>query len=304
MISILPSSGKLFFELYIICLSLCEIQEYANVTPEPDKGVENFPKKHYLKGNIKFDSVGLQYNSNAPLVLKQINLEIQSTEKVGIVGRTGSGKTSLISALFRLYEFSGNITIDGVNINQISLKDLRSNIAIIPQNPILFSGSLRKNLDPFNKYSDAEIWKVVEEVQMKSSISTLPDGLETVLQNCGFTFSSGQCQLICFIRAILRNCQIIILDEVTANIDLKTAQIMQTIIKQKFTNTTVLTIAHGLYSVIDSDRILTLSEGNIVEFDHPYKLLQAPDGYFYNQVLQNGQEILEELTNIAKLVKS
>lgn len=139
---------------------------------------------------------------------------------------------------------------------------------------------------------------------MKSSISSLPNGLETVVQDSGANFSSGQCQLICFIRAILRNCQIIILDEVTANIDLETAQIMQNVIKQKFAKATVLTIAHRLYSVIDSDKILTLSEGNIVEFDHPYRLLQEPEGYFYNQVLQNGQEVMEELTNIAKIVKN
>lgn len=291
------------FEIYAFCISLAHVAEYTKIFPEHDNFALKTPKKWPTKGHISFKEICLQYTVNGPFVLKDITLQINPAEKIGIIGRTGSGKSSLISTLFRLYNFSGSLTIDGVDINTISLKDLRSSLAIIPQNSILFSGSLRRNLDPFQKFTDVEIWNVLEEVGLKDCISVLSNQLETYVQESGNNFSTGERQLLCLARAILQKCKVLVLDEVTSNIDLETDQLIQKTVRNKFKESTLLTVAHRLYTVIDSDRILVLSDGKVVEFDHPYQLLQNTDSYFYNHVLQNGNKIRRELTDIAKRVR-
>jgi ATP-binding cassette subfamily C (CFTR/MRP) protein 4 len=197
-----------------------------------------------------------------------------------------------VSALFRLFHFEGTILIDGVDTKSVPLQIVRAKISIIPQDPVLFIGSLRKNLDPFGKYSDCQIWQALEEVQMKNLIVSLPSGLETAVIEGGNNFSVGQKQLLCLVRAILRNTKIIVLDEATASIDLETDELIQLTIKRRFKECTVLTIAHRLNTVMDSDKILVMDSGRVAEFGEPQQLLQDTDGMFYSLVTRNSKEDL------------
>jgi ATP-binding cassette subfamily C (CFTR/MRP) protein 4 len=266
--------------------------EMDNQTKEPSVLWPSF-------GNVEFKSVFMQYSPNDPYVLKNLNLTIKPREKVGIVGRTGAGKSSLISILFRLVNFEGNIFIDDVDTKEISLNALRSKISIIPQEPVLFSGSVRKNLDPFDEYQDNQIWNVLEEVRLKEFVTDLPSGLYSNLSEGGSNFSVGQKQLICLARALLRNNKILILDEATANVDPQTDELLQKTIRTNFADCTVLTIAHRLHTIMDSDRILVMDDGVIAEFDHPHKLLQSK-GMFYKLVMETGKRMGENLIEIAK----
>jgi ATP-binding cassette subfamily C (CFTR/MRP) protein 4 len=248
--------------------SVERLVEYSKIIPERNVAT-CIPSKFWpTAGNIKFESVSMKYSADGPLVLKEVSFEINSGEKIGIVGRTGAGKSSLISCLFRLFDFDGTIFIDGVNIKELDLNTLRSKITIISQEPISFSGTLRKNLDPLNEYNDRELWNALEEVELKTSILKLNGGLDTVIAENGSNFSLGQRQLFCLVRAFLRRNNIIILDEATASIDYKTDQVIQSVIKRKFEDRTVLTIAHRITTVMDSDKILIMDAGSLTKFDH------------------------------------
>lgn len=219
---------------------------------------------------------------------------------MGIVGRTGAGKSSIIQALFRLAASTeGRIEIDGLDTETLGLHDLRSKISIIPQDPILFSGTLRENLDPFEQLTDDVIWSALEQVELKYAVSQLASGLTSKMSDGGANFSMGQRQLICLARAILRNNRILILDEATANVDPETDKLIQNTIRDKFANCTVLTIAHRLHTVMDSDKVLVMDEGRVVEFGHPYELIQK-SGAFKSLIDQTGSGMSMTLIEIAK----
>ncbi|XP_023219035.1 multidrug resistance-associated protein 4-like [Centruroides sculpturatus] len=253
------------------------------------------------RGEIHFDNVSLQYSTDKNIVLKNLTFHIRTGEKIGIVGRTGAGKSSIIAALFRMTEPTGTITIDGVDIKDIGLRDLRSKISIIPQDPMLFTGPLRRNMDPFNEYSEEMLWKAIEQVQLKEVISKLPGGLDSHLTEGGRNFSVGERQLICLARTILRQNKILVMDEATSNIDKRTDSCLQKIIREKFKSCTVLTIAHRLHTIIDSDRVLVLDTGRVQDFDSPYALLKNVNGIFYNLVKKTGVTSMNELYEIAKV---
>lgn len=217
---------------------------------------------------------------------------------MGIVGRTGAGKTTLISALFRLAKLEGAIRIDSVDTQEIGLYDLRKKISIIPQEPILFSATLRDNLDPFHNFDDATLWNALDDVELKSSVPSLD---YNVAQG-GTNFSVGQRQLLCLARAIIRNNKILLLDEATANVDPATDALIQKTIRQKFKDCTVLTIAHRLNTIMDSDKVLVMDHGQPVEFDHPYLLLQNEQGFFTSLVKETGKLMHSQLKKVAEEV--
>lgn len=285
--------------------SVERLLEYSQVEREPDregKLEKPLPETWPQNGQIEFRKVSLKYNEGDPCVLKGLSFKINPGEKVGICGRTGAGKSSLITALFQLYPTEGEILIDDVDVSKIPLESLRSKISIIPQEPVLFSGTIRKNLDPFDEYTDEVIWKALEQVELKDVVAELPSSLNSNVTEGGENFSVGQRQLFCLARAIIRNNNILVLDEATANVDPHTDILIQQTIRKQFSNCTVLTIAHRLHTVMDSDKILVMNAGVDVEFDHPHKLLQNKEGYLYKMVETTGRGTAKNLTNVAQKV--
>uniref|UniRef100_A0A8C1TJ37 Cystic fibrosis transmembrane conductance regulator n=1 Tax=Cyprinus carpio TaxID=7962 RepID=A0A8C1TJ37_CYPCA len=283
--------------------SVERVVEYTELESEAPWETQKRPPPDWPnRGLITFDKVNFSYSSDGPVVLKNISAMFRPREKVGIVGRTGAGKSSLISALFRLMEPEGKIIVDGILTSEIGLHDLRQKMSIIPQDPMLFTGTMRKNLDPFSQHSDHDLWKALEEVQLKAAVEELPNKLETELAESGSNFSVGQRQLVCLARAILRKNRILIIDEATANVDPRTDELIQKTIRDKFKECTVLTIAHRLNTIIDSDRILVLDAGRIQEYDAPHVLLQNQNGIFYKMVQQTGKAEVASLLQTAKQV--
>ncbi|XP_048454277.1 multidrug resistance-associated protein 4 [Rhincodon typus] len=251
-------------------------------------------------GVIVFEKVNFGYSPDCEPILKDLNLAIRSKEKIGLVGRTGAGKSSLISALFRLAEPEGKIIIDGLVTSELGLHDLRNSMSIIPQDPVLFTGTVRKNLDPFDEHSDEALWNTLEEVQLKEVVEELPNKMMTELAEAGSNFSVGQRQLVCLARAVLRKSKILIIDEATANVDPRTDELIQKTIREKFEQCTVLTIAHRLNTIIDSDRILVLEAGRVAEYAEPYVLLENKDGLFYKMVQHLGKAEAIAMTKTAQ----
>ncbi|XP_015100143.3 ATP-binding cassette sub-family C member 2 isoform X2 [Vicugna pacos] len=273
------------------------INEYIKVENEAPWVTDKRPPEGWpSKGEIQFSNYQVRYRPELDLVLRGITCEIKSAEKIGVVGRTGAGKSSLTNSLFRILEAAGGqITIDGVDIASIGLHDLREKLTIIPQDPILFSGSLRMNLDPFNNYSDEEIWKALELAHLKSFVAGLQLGLSHEVTEGGDNLSIGQRQLLCLARALLRKSKILIMDEATAAVDLETDQLIQTTIQNEFSHCTTITIAHRLHTIMDSDKVMVLDQGKIVEYGSPEELLKNP-GPFYLMAQEAGIEYTNSST--------
>ncbi|KAI6099033.1 hypothetical protein F5141DRAFT_1144217 [Pisolithus sp. B1] len=235
-------------------------------------------------GRVEFCGYSTKYRPELDFVLKDISVTINPHEKIGICGRTGAGKSSLLLALFRIIEpYSGKILIDGVDITEIGLHDLRSSIAIVPQSPDLFEGTLRENIDPLGEHQDVDIWTALQHVHLKSYVEDLPQ------EEGGASLSAGQRQLLCFARALLYKSKILVLDEATSAVDLDTDSEIQDIIRgPTFKDVTILTIAHRLNTIIDYDRILVLAEGSVTEFDSPTILLANKLSHFYEMAHEAG----------------
>ncbi|XP_020285956.1 multidrug resistance-associated protein 1 isoform X1 [Pseudomyrmex gracilis] len=267
------------------------IKEYGETTQEaPWKNPEYTPPKEWpMHGRVDFKDFKVRYREGLDLVLNGLTFSVLGGEKIGIVGRTGAGKSSLTLALFRIIEAAyGKILIDDVDISKLGLHDLRSRLTIIPQDPVLFSGTLRLNLDPFDSYSDEEVWRALEHAHLKSFVKNLPNGLLHEVTEGGENLSVGQRQLICLARALLRKTKVLILDEATAAVDLETDDLIQTTIRQEFKDCTVLTIAHRLNTILDSDRVIVLDKGLIVEYNSPEALLHNPSSSFYSMAKDAG----------------
>uniref|UniRef100_A0A8C0LE46 Multidrug resistance-associated protein 1 n=1 Tax=Canis lupus dingo TaxID=286419 RepID=A0A8C0LE46_CANLU len=266
------------------------LKEYSETEKEAPWQIQEMapPSTWPQVGRVEFRDYGLRYRENLDLVLKHINITINGGEKVGIVGRTGAGKSSLTLGLFRINESAeGEIIIDDINIAKIGLHDLRVKITIIPQDPVLFSGSLRMNLDPFSQYSDEEVWTSLELAHLKDFVSGLPDKLNQECAEGGENLSVGQRQLVCLARALLRKTKILVLDEATAAVDLETDDLIQSTIRTQFDDCTVLTIAHRLNTIMDYTRVIVLDKGEIRECGQPSDLLQQR-GLFYSMAKDAG----------------
>jgi len=230
------------------------------------------------EGDVVLKDVCFRYRPNLPLVLNKLNVHILPREKVGIVGRTGAGKSSLVAAILRLVELAGGkVEIDGVDVSTLGLKTLRSAVAIIPQDPVLFSGTVRSNLDPFHLYTDAQCWESLQRTQLKEFVKNLSDPVE---EN-GNNFSVGQRQLLCIGRALLAKAKVIIMDEATAAVDVETDFIIQQTIREQFAYATCLTVAHRLNTILDSDKVMVMDQGHVAEYDTPKALLSNPSSLFF-----------------------
>eukprot|EP01113_Clastostelium_recurvatum_P032146 TRINITY_DN4086_c0_g1_i4.p1 TRINITY_DN4086_c0_g1~~TRINITY_DN4086_c0_g1_i4.p1 ORF type:complete len:1493 (-),score=493.27 TRINITY_DN4086_c0_g1_i4:12-4490(-) len=265
------------------------IKEYSNRPSEAPTITDVRPPANWpSQGHIKIDDLVMSYRPGLDPVLKGVTCEIRPHEKVGIVGRTGAGKSSVLLALFRLVEkTSGMIVVDGIDIATLGLNDLRKNLSIIPQDPVLFSGTIRSNLDPFEEHPVEEIWQVLEQVQLRSVVEGF-GGVEATVSEGGENWSVGQRQLICLGRALLRHPKILVLDEATASVDVVTDSLIQRTLRTQFADATIITIAHRLNTIMDSDRIIVMSDGRVEEFDSPANLLRDPNGFLSFLVEETG----------------
>jgi ABC-type multidrug transport system fused ATPase/permease subunit len=284
-------------------VSVERIMEYSELTPEAPAIIEekrpstNWP----FNGEIEFKNYSTRYRPDLDLVLKDINLSIKNKEKIGIVGRTGAGKSSLTLAIFRIIEaVNGHIEIDNVDTSKIGLYDLRSKLSIIPQDSQIFKGTIRSNLDPVDQYEDEDLWNALKLSHLDNHVESMYAEYEdkeeigfnkllVPISEGGSNLSAGQRQLMCLARALIKkNCKVLILDEATANVDVDTDSIVQQTIRTAFEDRTILTIAHRLNTIIDSDRIIVLEQGRVKEFDTPENLLKKQDSLFYSLCKEGG----------------
>ncbi|KAG8247924.1 Canalicular multispecific organic anion transporter 1 [Homalodisca vitripennis] len=288
--SMLNAAVRFASEVETNIVSVERIKEYAEVPQEAAWEIQPRPNPEWPnQGVVQFQDYQVRYREGLELVLKGVTFTVSGGEKVGIVGRTGAGKSSLTLGLFRIIEAAGgHIFIDGLDISKIGLKDLRSKLTIIPQDPVLFSGTLRMNLDPFEMHSDSDVWRALELAHLSNFTRGLNLGLLYNITEGGENLSVGQRQLICLARAVLRKTKVLILDEATAAIDLETDDLIQATIRKEFRDCTVLTIAHRLNTIMDSDRVLVLDKGHIKEFDSPQNLLKSPSTIFYGMARDAG----------------
>lgn len=281
--------------------SVERVDTYINLEPEaPGVIEENRPPPGWpTSGLIEFDDVVLRYRPELPPVLHGLSFTVPPTEKIGVVGRTGAGKSSMLNALFRIVELTkGRIIIDGCDISTFGLADLRKVLTIIPQSPVLFSGTVRFNLDPFNEHNDADLWEALERAHLKDVIRRNQFGLDAQVSEGGDNFSVGQRQLLSLARALLRRSKVLVLDEATAAVDVRTDALIQKTIRQEFQSCTMLIIAHRLNTIIDCNRILLLDAGRVLEYNSPEELLQNEGTAFYKMVQSTGAANAEYLCSL------
>lgn len=281
----LSLNGTLFFAIYMSCfvenkmVSVERIKQFTNIPSEAEWEKEDCrPSPNWpTHGRVELKDLQVRYRPNTPLVLKGITLNIKGGEKVGVVGRTGSGKSTLIQVLFRLVEPSGGkIIIDEIDISILGLHDLRSRFGIIPQEPVLFEGNVRTNLDPTGMYSDEQIWKSLERCQLKDVVAAKPGKLDSLVADSGDNWSVGQRQLLCLGRVMLKHSRLLFMDEATASVDSQTDAVIQKIIREDFASCTIISIAHRIPTVMDCDRVLVIDAGRAKEYDSPSRLLERP----------------------------
>lgn len=294
--------------------SVERLQEYFTIDQEPPQEIpETEPRASWPeRGEINVQDVSLRYAPELPRVIKNVTFDVEPNNKIGIVGRTGAGKSTIITAFFRFLDpETGSIFIDGVDITKIGLRNLREAITIIPQDPTLFTGTIRSNLDPFDQYTDAQIYEALRRVNLISSDELTISGtnesgenqnkftdLDSAVSEGGNNLSQGQRQLMCLGRSLLKSPKVILLDEATASIDYKSDAMIQQTIRQEFSNSTILTIAHRLRSIVDYDKILVMDAGRVVEYDNPYVLISKKNSLFYSMCENSGE--LDSLTKLAK----
>ncbi|KAG4236932.1 Canalicular multispecific organic anion transporter 2 [Phytophthora cactorum] len=271
------------------------LQEYADIIQEApsrlplDPPSTQHPETWPSAGSIKFNHVSFRYKDQGQLVLRDLSFSVYGSEKLGIVGRTGAGKSSLTMALFRINELAaGSIYIDGVDVSTIGLTTLREKLSIIPQNPVLFKGTLRNYLDPFGDFSDDELWTCLREVGLGSRIEAEDGKLDVLVEENGENFSVGERQMLCMVCSLLRKSRIVVFDEATAAVDHVTDQALQRVIREVFRDSTVLTIAHRLDTILDSDRILVMDDGRVKELASPAELVQMGKGHFFDLMEEGG----------------
>ncbi|KAG0281307.1 hypothetical protein BGZ96_001186 [Linnemannia gamsii] len=269
----------------------------------PTERSENKPAADWpSQGAISFKNVSMRYRPELPRVLRDISFDIQAGHKVGVVGRTGAGKSSLIQALFLLSELDGGqILMDGIDTTTLGTGDLRPKIGIIPQDPVLFQGTFRYNLDPLAQHTEQELWQVLETSDLKAYVQSLDGGLDAMVATQGENLSVGQRQLVCLSRALLAKSKIVVLDEATASVDMATDALIQKAIRIDFAHSTVVTVAHRINTIIDYDRILVMHEGQVAEYDTPQNLLSKPDSVFSSMVAETGAQNATHLRALAGL---
>ncbi|XP_028966861.1 canalicular multispecific organic anion transporter 2 [Galendromus occidentalis] len=276
-------------DIEVSIVSVERLTEYISLESEAEC-TRNPPRNSWpSKGAVEFENYSTRYRENLPAVVRGINLKIEAGEKVGVCGRTGAGKSSMTLALFRIIEAcEGRITIDDIPIADIGIHDLREKLSIIPQDPVLFSGALRLNLDPFEAYKDEELWHAVEHAHLKAFVTQQDQGLDFEVSEGGENLSVGQRQLVCLARALLRKSKILVLDEATAAVDIVTDSLIQETIHTEFAACTIITIAHRINTIMNYDKILVLEAGEVREYDSPQKLLADPNSLFSAIVADSG----------------
>ena len=304
------------------------VNEYSNISIEDQSSSVKTPAAWPAEGRLEVLNLVAGYAPELPPVLKGLSFDVEKNQRIGVVGRTGAGKSSLTLALFRFLEArEGSIHVDGIDISKVSLYDLRSRLAIIPQDPVLFSGTVRSNLDPFDNHSNSELYDALSRVHLINSTgatshdepnpteptyatptSTPPDSNTNIFQSLnsrisegGLNLSQGQRQLLCLARAIVSRPKIMVLDEATSAVDMATDILIQRSIREEFQNSTLIVIAHRLSTIADFDKILVMSDGRQVEFDTPELLVEKEEGVFRGMVEQSGERArLESVIGEAK----
>jgi len=248
------------------------------------------------RGAISFRGISMRYDTDLPLVLRDVSFDVDAGAKVGVVGRTGAGKSSLVLALFRMVQLeenkrgssssSSSITIDGRDISTVPVRQLRRALGMIPQDTFMFSGTVRSNLDVEGAHTDAEIWSVLEQVDLKAAVEAMEGKLEHQVEEKGSNLSSGTVQLVCLARVLLKKPRVIIMDEATASVDLTTDTLVQGTIRRAFADSTVITIAHRLNTIIDFDKVLVMDKGQVSQYDSPAQLLRS--GGIFSELVESG----------------